>query len=184
MLPQPADKPFVYNRGGYQTLNFLPSLVTMLFGLMCGELLRSNRGQWVKLGWMLLAGSAAIGFGWLLDYAGICPLVKRIWTPSWAIFSTGWCLLILAGLYLVIDCFGWQRWSFPLLVVGMNSIAIYAMSMLFKDIVVWPLKATFGPNVFQDWAGLYGPMLQFTLIGLVFWTMCYVLYRFGLFLRI
>ena len=43
LLPAYADKPFEYNPGGYQTLNFIPSMATMLFGLMAGELLRGPK---------------------------------------------------------------------------------------------------------------------------------------------
>ena len=34
---------------------------------------------------------------------GVCPVVKRIWTPSWVLFSGGWCFLILAAFYAVVD---------------------------------------------------------------------------------
>src|SRR5262249_55887015 len=95
----PVAQPFRYNRGGYQTLNFLPSLATMLFGLMCGELLRGPRPARRKLAILVAAGLAGLGAGLVLDLTGVCPLVKRLWTPSWALFSTGWCCLILAALY-------------------------------------------------------------------------------------
>jgi predicted acyltransferase len=54
----PRSEPFVFNGGGYQTINFLPSLVTMLLGLMAGELLRSGRDARDKARWLLLAGIA------------------------------------------------------------------------------------------------------------------------------
>ena len=54
-------------------------------------------------------------------------VVKRIWTPSWAIFSAGWAAVFLAFFYYVIDVRGWRRWAFPFLVVGMNSIAMYVI---------------------------------------------------------
>jgi predicted acyltransferase len=45
----PREEPFEFNRGGYQTLNFVPALATMLFGLMCGELLRRQMSAGRKL---------------------------------------------------------------------------------------------------------------------------------------
>ena len=33
----PREKPFVFNGGGYLTLNFVPSLATMIFGLLAGD---------------------------------------------------------------------------------------------------------------------------------------------------
>jgi len=42
LFPRADGKPYTYERGGYQTLNFVPSLATMVFGLMAGELLRGR----------------------------------------------------------------------------------------------------------------------------------------------
>jgi len=58
-----------------------------------------------------------------LDAAGLCPSVKRIWTPSWtALSAVGWCFLLLAAFYAVVDVAGWRRPAFWLVVIGMNSI--------------------------------------------------------------
>ena len=136
-------QPFVANPGGYQTLNFLPSLATMLFGLMVGELLRSKCNGLDKSKIILVAGVGGIFVGWLLEITGICPIVKRIWTPSWALFSTGWCCLILGALYWVIDVKKIQKWTFPFIVVGMNSIAIYCMGMLVRPLGGEPIGDSF-----------------------------------------
>jgi predicted acyltransferase len=186
----PQQKTFLYNRGGYQTINFLPSLATMLFGLMCGELLRSNRSNSFKLAILLLAGGFGLVSGFLLDYAGICPLIKRIWTPSWALFSTGWCCLILGSLFAVADGLKLRFWTFPFVVVGVNSIAIYCMGMLLKPWTERSLKIHLGDGVFSqvtDWLGLdaaFLPMIQLTMVGLVFWLICLWMYRQKIFIRI
>ena len=183
----PRTEPFEFNRGGYQTINFIPSIATMLFGLMCGELLRSERSSRDKLRILVLAGIVGLCVGQSLHLAGVCPLVKRIWTPSWALFSAGWCCLILAGLYAVIDMGGIKRWSFPLTVVGMNSIAIYCMSMTLKPWTSRQLQIHLGEDVFT----LYGavdtaiaPTIQALAAGLVFWLVCYYMYRNKIFVRI
>ena len=84
LLPAYAGKPFEYNPGGYQTLNFIPSMATMLFGLMAGELLRGPKDGRAKLGWLISAGSVCIILGQLAGWT-VCPIVKRIWTPSWTV---------------------------------------------------------------------------------------------------
>ncbi len=180
----PRDKPFVYNSGGYQTLNFLPSLATMLFGLMCGELLRSARAPSRKLLILVAAGLAGLALGQFLNLTGICPLIKRLWTPSWALFSTGWCCLILAGLYAVVDVLGLRRWAYPLIVVGVNSLAIYCMGQLLKPWAARTLRIHFGPDVFAQWGPLWEPTLQAMLVGLMFWLACWWMYRQKIFVRI
>jgi predicted acyltransferase len=179
----PVKEPFAFNSGGYQTINFIPSLATMLFGLMIGELLRSARPASRKLALLAGAGLAGLVAGELLAAAGV-PLVKRLWTPSWALYSTGWCCLILAALFAVIDLRGWRRWSFPLLVVGMNSIAIYVMGMLLRGWTAGTFRTHFGADVFNFLGRAWAPFVQATLVGLVFWLVCYWMYRRKIFLRL
>jgi predicted acyltransferase len=171
---------FVYNEGGYTTLNFLPSMATMILGLMAGEMLRGPGPRSVKLLYLLVAGLACLGLG-LLAGEFVCPIVKRIWTPSWAVYSSGWVLLMLAGFYAVIDVIGWKRWALPLTVVGMNSIAIYCMSQLMRGF----LRDRFAMHLPAWWFGEpYGIVLQSALILLIFWLICVWMYRSRIFLRI
>ncbi len=178
------EEPFVFSTGGYPTINFVPSIATMLFGLMCGELLRSGRSGRRKLEILVLAGICGLAVGQLLHLTGICPIVKRIWTPSWAIFSAGWCCLILAALYGIIDVLQFGRWTYPLVVVGVNSIAMYCMSHQLKPWVGRTLKMYLGQDIFQMLGSGYEPMLQSTMIGLVFWLICYWMYRRKIFIRV
>jgi heparan-alpha-glucosaminide N-acetyltransferase len=195
----PRPEPFKYSAGGYQTLNFIPSMATMLFGLMAGELLRSERRPMQKFNSLLLAGLVCLIVGFLAGKT-VCPLVKRIWTPSWAVYSSGWTFLMLAGFYGIIDGLGWQRWSFPLVVVGMNSIAMYCMSQLMKPWVGRtvathlgepyhrtmtemgePWHTIFGDRIFS---GTYGTVWQCVAIVSVLWLFCFWLYRQRFFVRI
>jgi predicted acyltransferase len=179
----PAAEEFKANRGGYQTINFVPSLATMLFGLMCGELLRTKRSNREKLLILLSVGLAGLAVGLLLDVSGVCPIVKRIWTPAWALFSTGWCCLILMGFYGIIDVAGWRLWAWPLVIVGMNSIAIYTMGQLLRGTTTrfWHGTAS---AAFTAAGPLWEPMLECTLTGLLFWLACLWLYRQKIFIRI
>ena len=124
----PREKPFVFNEGGYQTLSFIPTLGTMILGLLAGGVVRSERTARQKLTWLVTAGVAFLAAGWLLGALGLCPVVKRIWTPSFALFSGGWCFLFTALFYAVMDVRGHVRWAFPLTVLGTNSIAAYCMN--------------------------------------------------------
>ncbi len=180
----PQSEPFRFNRGGYQTINFIPSLATMLIGLMCGELLRTSLLGIKKLGLIAAAGMAGIALGMLLDASGVCPSVKRIWTPAWALYSSGICCLILAGLYGVVDVLGFRAWTWPLMIVGVNSIAVYMMSQLLKPWMARTLETHFGSRVFT-WAGpLWEPTVAACLVGLCFWIVCWWMYRQKIFVRI
>ena len=100
--------------GGYCTLSFIPTLGTMILGLLAGNVLKSDQPNNRKPGALIIAGLACLVTGWALGEAGICPVVKRIWTPSWVLFSGGWCFLILAILYAITDLVQIRFWAFPL----------------------------------------------------------------------
>ncbi len=196
----PREEAFVANGGGYQTLNFLPSLATMLFGLMCGELLRSSNTNKRKFWTLVIAGIVGLIIGQNLHLSGFIPMVKRIWTPSWAIFSTGWCCLILAALYGIVDILKWRWAFFPLVVVGMNSLVMYFMGQLLvpwtkgflntnftwtKDLLKTDaLNSFFTPETVDQFCELNAPFIQATAVGLFFWFICWYLYRQKIFVRI
>src|SRR6185503_17671585 len=123
----PRETPFTEQSGGYLTLNFIPSLTTMIFGLIAGRVLRDDGEITEKLRRLVKAGIAGIVLGLAMHLAGICPIVKRIWTPSWTLVSSGVVVLILAGFVAVIDWRGKKKWAFPLVVAGLNPITLYVM---------------------------------------------------------
>jgi predicted acyltransferase len=179
-FPHPSHQPFLFNEGGYATLNFIPSIATMLFGVLAGELLRSNRSSVHKAQILLLAGALCWVLGTILD-ATICPSVKRIWTPTWVVSSTAWTLWMLAAFYALIELAGWRRWSLPLVVVGMNSIAFYLMSQLMKPFVAASLLTHFGQDLFD---GPNGQLVRGLSTLLVLWLISFWLYRQKLFIKI
>ncbi len=184
LFSRERDKPFVFNGGGYQTLNFVPSLATMIFGLLAGGLLRGGLPALRKFGILIAAGGVGLALGWGLNAIGLCPLVKPIWTPGWAIFSTGWTCLILAVFYCLIDMTGWRRWAFPLVVVGMNSIAMYVMSHLFAGFIQDSLNVHVGKKLFAYFGDAYVPLLEMAVTLLILWLICLWMYRRRIFLRI
>ncbi len=180
----PREKPFVFNGGGYTTLNFLPSLATMIFGLLAGGLLRSDRSNQEKLKWMLGAGVAGLLLGGALDLLGVCPMVKRIWTPSFAIYSSGWTFLMLSAFFWSIEMRGYRRWAFPFMVAGMNSIALYCMSMLMKPWIRERIKIHLGQHIFERFGTTYTSMVEMAFILVVLWLISWWMYRRKIFLRI
>ena len=180
----PREKPFVYNGGGYLTLSFIPTLGTMILGLLAGGVLRSERRNWDKAKWFVVAGMVSLASGWLLGWLGICPVVKRIWTPSWVLYSGGWCFLLLAAFYVLIDLQGFKRWAFPLIVIGMNSIAAYCIAELWGGFTAAALKRHFGQNAFKVLGAAYEPLLLGGGVLLVYWLILFWLYRRKIFLRI
>lgn len=183
----PREAPFVFNAGGYATLNFVPSLATMIFGLMTGEAIRGAQSKANVVGGLIICGVIGLAGGWALDHFGLCPLVKRIWTPGWTLFSTGWCWLILAGFYAIIDVIGFDAWAFPLKVAGMNSLVLYLLGQLLPGWTESTLRRFFGAGIFTFYqANLepFEPLIRCNLVLLCCWLFVFWLYRQRLFVRI
>ena len=180
----PRESPFVYNEGGWSTLSFIPTLATMILGLLTGEWLRCTKSKAEKLRGLLIAGVGLVLAGLIFQWAGICPIVKRIWTSSYTLYSGGLVILMLAAFYALIDLKGWRRWAFPLIVVGMNSIAIYVMSWTMDDFVRTALQTHMGAVI----SALVSPALLPVAYGigvmLIFWIILFWMYRRKIFLRI
>jgi predicted acyltransferase len=180
----PRETPFVFNEGGYQTLSFIPTLGTMILGLLAGGVVRGERTARQKLTWLVTAGVASLVAGWLLGALGLCPVVKRIWTPSFALWSGGWCFLFTALFYAVMDVRGHVRWAFPLTVLGTNSIAAYCMNWVLVAPVADALVRHLGRGPFLA----LGPAFERTLSGaaalLVVWLILHWMYRRRIFIRI
>ena len=180
----PREKPFLFNGGGYATLSFIPTLGTMFFGLLAGGLLRIYRKAASTIKWLVMDVAACLGAGALLGALGICPVVKRIWTPSWTLYSGGWSFLLLAGFYAVIDWWGRKGWSYPLIVIGMNSIAAYCMAHLFDGFISDALTTNLGTNVFKIFGAAYEPFVHGAAVLFFLWLILFWMYRRKLFLKI
>lgn len=180
----PRERPFLFNRGGYATLSFIPTLATMLLGAIAGGVLRSQRRPVQKLRWLLVAGVLGLVGGTLLDTFGVVPVVKRIWTPAWVLYSGGWCCVLLAAFYATIDVRQVRGWSFPLVVIGANSIAAYLIAHLFEDFILKALTTHLGVAPFQVFGAAYQPLLHGAAALLIMWLLLYWMYRRKLFLRI
>ena len=180
----PREHPFKFNGGGYATLSFIPTLGTMILGLVAGGVLRDERPPQRKAAWLVAAGVVTLLLGSALGILGVCPVVKRIWTPSWVLYSGGWCFLFLAAFYALIDVRGIKSWAFPLVVIGMNSIAAYCMSGLIERFIARSLTIHLGPESFKILGGVYEPLVHGAAVLLVLWLILYWMYRRRIFLRV
>lgn len=181
----PRKSVFLNNEGGYSTLSFIPTLGTMIMGLLAGNVLHASKPQKEKMKFFIITGLCLIGAGILLHITGINPIVKRIWTPAWTIFSGGICFLFLAFFYGVIDVAGKRKWSYFLMVIGANSIAAYVLadggmrSLIHKSLYI---------HLAQNFDKLFGvPYAPFVSGGLtlfLLWLILYWMYKKKIFIKI
>lgn len=165
--------------GYYVGLNAIPATATIIFGVMAGQLIALRLPHKQTITRLLAWGVAGIAFG--LAVSPWFPLIKRIWTPSFAVFAAGCTTLILLGFYWSIEVKGWKKWAFPLVVVGTNSIAAYVISGSFGG---WFSRLS---GAWVGWLssplGIYYPVFQHLLFMCFAWCVLYWLYRRKVFFR-
>ena len=179
----PREKPFAFNGGGYATLSFIPTLATMILGLLAGHWLRAPLTHRQKLARFLIAGVAGLVLGLALQWLGLCPIVKRIWTPAWVLFSGGWCFLLLAAFYALVEMRRLGGWMWPLVVIGANSIAAYVITHLFEEFLRHALNTHLGQWLLPMF-GAYRPFVTGALILGLLWLMLVWMYRRKIFLKV
>jgi heparan-alpha-glucosaminide N-acetyltransferase len=179
----PRPRPWVANHGGYLTLSFIPTLGTMLLGLIAGRWYRAA-APGIPMRRFLIAGVAGVAAGTLLHVAGICPVVKKIWTPAFTLWSGGICFLFLVVFSWVVDVKKWRKWAFPLIVIGMNSIAAYMISDYFGRMISDAYRINVGSAPFLVLGPGLEPILRGGTILLTFWLILFWMYRRKIFLRI
>ena len=172
--------------GHWVAINALPTTAHTMWGVIAGRILRSSRTDSKKIKLLVFGGVIGLLLGYGLDIAGVTPIIKRICTSSFVIVSGGWCLLILALFYWLVDVAGFKKGVFFFIVVGMNPIFIYLFantvgSQWFNDFV-----AIFSGG-FLSWIGLAQPVVAvfnaLTVLALE-WYLCYWLYRREIFIKI
>jgi predicted acyltransferase len=139
---------------------------------------------------LLLVGGACLGLGVAADYFEVCPIVKIIWTPAWVLYSGGWTFLFLAAFYLLIDMTGFWHWSYPLLVVGANSIVAYCLYQIsgIRTFIASSFRTHLGPDFFKlldDYGGVkWEPLFTGAVVLLTLWLVLFWMYRNKIFVRI
>ena len=102
--------------------------VTVLTGTFAGYILKKK--EWTperKLIWLVIIGVSMLTAGWTW---GIWhPVIKKLWTSSMVLVSSGYCFLLMALFYYIIDYKGWKKHTGWLKVYGMNSIVAYMLAM-------------------------------------------------------
>jgi len=176
----------INNGGGWVAINFVPTAAHTIWGVVAGQLLMSNKSENKKVKLIAIAGAIILAAGYLLDWTSITPIIKRICTSSFVLASGGWALLVLALSYWIIDIKKINKWIFPFVIFGTNSIFIYMFSNTvggqwfnnFVGIFTFGILEWFNTSEF-----LMKLVTSLTVLSLE-WLLCYYLFKRKIFFRI
>jgi predicted acyltransferase len=186
------DQAFIGNAGGYATLSFIPTLATMVLGLIAGTWMKAGLPRkilWLRL---FLVGVVLTAAGVGAEAAGICPIVKPIWTPAWTLYSGGICFLFLLAFTLLFDNSSPLRvLAFPLVVIGANSIFIYCAYHLTGGWVKDTLKIhltlperTWHFKTYEVFGTPYETVVRGAIVIFIYWLVLLWMYQKRIFVKI
>lgn len=161
----------------------IPAIATALIGVFLGTFLKSTAKDFStnkKLLIMILSAVVLMGIGLLWNYD--FPINKRLWSSSFVCYVGGFSILLFAFFHLVIDVMGFQKWAFPLLLIGSNSILIY---MAFEGLVDFGHTAQFVfGGIIKYLPFLWQPVFTAVSVTVVQLILLYFLYKRKLFLKV
>jgi len=153
--------------------------VTVLMGTIAGSVMKNGTNRNRNALVLFIAGITCIAVSllWSLQM----PIIKKIWTCSMTLYSGGWCLLLMAAFYYVIDCKGYSKGLNWLKIYGMNSITAYVLGQVinFRGVVG---SVSHGLEQFMG-ADYYRVWLTFGNYLILFFILQY-LYKRSIFLRV
>ena len=144
-------------------------IATTLSGVFAGELIKSDLPRKKVALYLFVIGVGGLLAGMVL---GIWhPIIKKLWTSSFVLASSGVCFLLLSLFYWIIDVKGKITWAYPLKVIGMNAIVAYMLSHVFNfhliaEMVLYGLKQFVG-----DFNYLVLTIGGFGILYLILWYM-------------
>jgi predicted acyltransferase len=159
-------------------ISTLPAICTALMGSLAGLWLRSNRTGSKKAKGLAIVGLACVIVGYLWGF--VFPIIKIIWTSSYTLFSGGFCLMLLALFYWIIDVKGYRKWTIFFVVIGVNPITIYFL----QRFVDFGGIAEFFLSGLVAHAGQVAPLIiPLGVLGIK-WLLLWFLYRHKIFFKV
>lgn len=173
--------------GGYTThygfiLTSMTFTAIVMLGMHAGQWLSSAHSARRKLLGLIGAGLVSLTLGWLWSFW--FPIIKPIFTSSMVLWASGWCFLLLALFYLLVDILRWRAWAFPFIVIGSNALFAYMVSHVFGTQISGMSGVLFsGVARHLQPFGLASLVWSFGYV-LILWLMLWFLYRNKLFWRV
>jgi predicted acyltransferase len=161
----------------------IPAIATALMGVLTGQFLMNPQSKYTPFQkglFMLAAGLVSLTLGNI--WGTVFPVNKNLWTSSFVLVAGGWSLVLLSVFYIVIDVWGFKKWAFPFVVIGLNSITGY---MLNSGIISFGHMSKY---FFGGFSRLFSAAAEPFVIAagavLCMWLVLYILYRKKIFLKV
>ena len=165
-------------------LGVIPSIAHTLIGFWIGKTLMEHQGLKDKMLHLFLIGFALLAIGLLFTYG--LPFNKRIWSPTFVLFTCGAASCLQAWLIHDIDDKGYKKWTPFFESFGVNPLFLYVFSELLAIVF-----SDFGITKFlynHIHAIILEPHIASLTYALLFvtlnWLVGYVLYKKRIYIKL
>lgn len=175
-------------------LSTLPAIVTVLLGWWSGQIMQRRQSE------KILAVRDLLAWGCVLAVAGLVwdaafPINKSLWTSTFVLYAGGISMILLAFSVWMLDVAEARRSVQYFLVFGANPLFAYVLAGLLTKTMIriewmegeekmtvykWIYHHVFQPIE----GGAFGSLLFALCFLMVCWSVCLVLYRRKIFVKI
>ena len=171
-------------------LSTLPAIATTLFGVLTGRFVQAAPSPTAAVKGLAWSGGAGVVIG--LAWGRFFPVNKALWTSSYAVFTAGAALLVLAACFWLIEVKGFRWWTTPFVILGVNALAVFFLSTLLAIALARvhvqdgagqsrALQAVLYEHVFAPWLRPAAASLAWALGNVLLWLAAmWALFRKGI----
>lgn len=175
-------------------LSTIPAIGTAMFGILAGRWIGEKRSLEERLLGLFAIGALGMMVGLMWNWS--FPINKSIWTSSYVLFTAGMACVSLATIMWLVDMKGFDGWTRPFVIYGMNPILAFVGSGVMARIIYSLIKVDYqGKSIplqsaiyqagFASWLEPKNASLAFALSYVLFWyVVVYLLYRKQIFLKV
>jgi predicted acyltransferase len=160
-------------------LSVVSAIGITLMGIIAGKILQDKAfSEYRKTGILALTGAILIPAAVILS--PVYPIIKVCWTTTYNLLAGGISFLLIALFYLIIDVWGFKKWSFFFRIIGMNSLFIYLTGRIVPVDVI--------TGFFAGWIikplGGFGEVIGALVIVAAEWLLLYFMYKKNVFVKV
>jgi predicted acyltransferase len=160
-------------------LSVVSAIGITLMGIIAGKILQDKTfSEYRKTGILALIGIVLIPAAVILS--PVYPIIKVCWTTTYNLLAGGISFLLIALFYLIIDVWGFQKWSFFFRVIGMNSIFIY---LLGRIVPVDEITRFFAGWIITPLGGFGEVIWALAIVGAE-WLLLYYMFKKQVFVKV
>ena len=170
-------------------LSTLPAIVNVIAGYAAGVFIQKSGNNITTVFKLGIYGVVMLILAQIWDVW--FPINKPIWSSSYVLYSTGWTLLVLSVLILIIEILAYKKWTGIFEAFGKNPLFVFVMSGLVVKLlnIIYvnnrALKPWLYENLYLSWLDNYNASLLFAVsYMLLMWLLGYFLHKKRIYIKV